>query len=286
MRNVVSGAQSRLEFDSVADLVATVKKHRDIRHLRTIGMYPSYFGDDVRSVDDVLELARVGWESHLDETLKVAESTLEKVERDYDVPSWQSYYDVAGSDVDVARYLSGEPENMIAYTMVETPRTGRVVSLAVNVSVSGGVSADKVIRRGKAIVSLVYALERIGLRVELYVVATSNSVTKAKRTGCDWVRVKQAQDVLDPAMIMFALAHPSFLRALMLSAMYEHPEPWRNAFDVEGGSFGSPMSMPEMTGLPDGTVVLDTKVSIYDRDRIDSPEAFVTRHLKDLGLIS
>lgn len=284
MRHTVKGSLSRLDFDSMTDLVASVEKVRDIPHMQSIGRSLDYFGHDVRSVDDVFELARVGWEEHLDDAMTVAESTLATVQRDYDVPSWQSYYDVSGSDVDVSRFLSGEPENMIAYTMVEAPRTGRVVSLAVNLSVSGRVAASKLIRRGKAIVSLVYALESMGLRTELYTCNPSGSRNRSRHTF-DTVRLKDASDVLDPALIMFALAHPSYFRALMLPAMFEHPEPWRTALGV-GSSFGTVEPMPTNTGLPEGAIVLDTKVSLYDTDRVDNPEAFVSRHLKDLGLIS
>lgn len=281
MRLILKRNQSRLEFDSVADLLATVVTHRDVRHLRSIEDYPDYFGD-VRSVDHLFDLARVGWEAQLGDTLTVAERTLATVERAYDVPMWQSYYDVNGADVDVARYLSGEPENMISYHMAEIPRSGRVVSLAVNVGASSDISADDVVKRGKSVVALVYALENMGLRTELYADSQSKSLEGGPETGRVVVKVKDAADALDPAMVMFALAHPSFLRGMMLGAMHEHPERFQKSLNV-GGGYGRPTKGMPNDVFPDGCIVLQTVMR--SGDNVTDAEEFVVKHLKELGLI-
>src|SRR5690606_40002886 len=70
-------------------------------------------GEGVRTLDDAKRLAHEGLPIDGVKALEVASEKVSQIYREYDVPSFSSCYDVTGSDVDVARYLSGEPENMI-----------------------------------------------------------------------------------------------------------------------------------------------------------------------------
>lgn len=271
-----------MEFDSIADLRSEVEgKHSDAEVLRHIGEGEDYMGD-VKSWDHLTQLARDGWEDDVEELVKVSEETLETIDREFQLPSWQSYYDVTGSDVDVARYLSGEPENMIAYTMVETPRVGRVITLAVNVGASGIVDSKVITARGKYIVSLVYALESMGLRTELY--ADLQAKGWGRGTCRTLVKVKAADDVLDPAMIMFAYAHPAFMRAYMLASMHGFSEGIQVKVGV-GSGYGVPTKgFDDQDILPEGTVTVASNMTgAWNKQ---DAQDFVVKHLRELGIIS
>ncbi|MFD1044176.1 hypothetical protein ACFQ1S_00485 [Kibdelosporangium lantanae] len=215
--------------------------------------------------------------------MAVAENTLTTVERTHDTPIWQPRFEVDGSDVDVARYLSGEPENMISYSLVTTPTTGRVISLAVNLGATGGVSVGDMVKRGKSVVALVYALERMGLSTELFADSQSGSRDLRPETTREMVKVKGASDALDPAMIMFALAHPSFYRGLLFASMHAHPARFHEPLDI-GRSYGNVLRDLPNDVFPDGCIVLNTAMRPSDLNVSDA-EAFVVKHLKELGLI-
>lgn len=286
------GSYLRIEFDSIAEMASVIEtNHSNVDVFAEAGGRDGWYGD-VKSVSGLKTLAQNGWGRDLEEVLSVSEETIKTVERDFDVQTWQSYYDVSGSDVDVARYLSGEPENMIAYTMVETPRAGRVVTLVANVSVSGGVSTETIEARGKNICALVHALETLGIRTELYTSfgnttdffgTDDNGAVKCQIT----VKVKKAEEILDPAMVMFAYAHPAFFRAYMLTAMHELPVKHHRAFGMySGGGYGHVVKLVDTTSFPEHTVVVDAKMR-GGRGEWNPKMAkdFVVSQLKDLEMI-
>src|SRR5215469_8703808 len=164
---------------------------------------------------EALSMAVNGWDEHLTETIELAESMVDKVEKDHDVPSFTPVWDVTGAEVDVARYLSGMPENMIDFPAITTPKVGRVITLCASIAYSSLIDPDVIKRRGQVLVALALLLSRLGYASELWVAMT------ARRRGTDYVaeskvQIKSANDALDPARIMFAYAHPAALRMVML----------------------------------------------------------------------
>ena len=285
MKLSVEGKHAVMRFDSVDQLrhaVAGEFKHAPI--FRHFGEYDDYFGE-VSNFSELMELSRNGWEKDVKEMIAVAEDTIETVEKEFDVQAWNSIYDVTGSDVDVDRYLSGEPENMISFVMMDTPRVGRVVTLVVNISASCAVDAETITARGKNVVALVHALETLGIRTELYVDAPAKALGwggDSKITANTIVKIKDAQDTLDAAMVMFAFAHPAFLRALILPSMHGFPREYQEAMGV-GSSYGQPSSRDNSDEYPDGTIRLDTEMP--GRWTPQQAKTFVVDHLKQLGII-
>src|SRR5690606_15539314 len=141
--------------------------------------------------------------------------------RDYDVPSFSSYYDVPGSDVDVARYLSGDPENMSAYTMLDTPRVVRVVSHVGWSSLSATSGPDRIRQRGESLMGLVLILEQIGFQTEIYADWTTGSDGHEGRIT---VPLKRAGESLDTGLIMYALTHASFSRSFIIPCTHLYPK--------------------------------------------------------------
>lgn len=278
-------------FDSVADLAATVRKtvgNSDMMDRVDSGNEPGWFGG-LRSLKGLWNLARDGWSAKSEDTVQVAESVVADVDREYELPTWQSRYDVAGSDVDVARYLSGEPENMITFDMVPTPTAGRVIAIAVNLAASSGMKSDAIITRGQAVVALVIALEKVGLRTEVYVDAwhaSDRDTRTAEAVGRQLVLVKSADDALDVAALMGALAHPGFYRGLILGVHHAYPSDWQRRLRV-GITHGKVVEAGDRAMLPEGTITVDASLRL-DRDP-NSPEGvrgFVIGCLRMLGLIS
>jgi hypothetical protein len=296
VRLELDGKLANMRFDSMKDFADLAWKYEDNSPMSRLpskegardGRGYGYDGDEeffhAKSREQIKGFMADGWDEHLEEVFAVSEETLKTVASEYDLPSFHSYYDVTGADVDVARYLSGEPECMIAHHMVDTPHAGRVVTITANIAVNAMTETRKMIARGKAVVALVHAIESLGLRTELYV----ELQVRAFMGGDNGYRMhqitklKDASDSLDPAMIMWAYAHPAFFRGLGLASMNELPARWKEDLDVYGtsGSYGQASSEWAGTDMyPEGTIMVPTSL---DRD---NPHDFVVEHLKGLGII-
>lgn len=284
----VKGKHEVMRFNSVTEIRDAVESQfKDAPVFRHMGdPYDDYFGG-IKSFQQLMDLATVGWEKGVHEMISVAESTLETVQKEFDVQTWNSIYDVTGADVDVDRYLSGQPENMISFVMMDTPQVGRVVTLVVNISASCAVDSETITCRGKNIVALVHALEALGIRTELYVDAPSEAIFggiggNRGITANTIVKIKEPEDMLDPAMVMFAFAHPGFLRALILPTMHGFSDRVQTAMGV-GSSYGQPSKRKETDEYPEGTIRLDTELpGVWTADKA---KEFVVKHLKELGII-
>lgn len=277
MRKSESADGYHVTFDSVAELAEHAGKHT-ARYLEGRGYEPRFHG--VTSFDEVKQLATDGWSEETDQAFSVAESALESVYQHHDVPAFNAVWGVSGCEVDVARYLSGEPENMIDYELVPTTRVGRVITLCVSVSVSAAVSNSTIKRRGHAIAALTYALSKLGYSTEIWADSSASSRDEKHRMYMRTL-VKSANDEYDPARIMFVFAHPAMHRALSLPAMHVMPEDWQTKLGVARGcGYGIPMSPKR--DLPEGTIYMPEL-----RSGVDVPDADVMliQYMRELGIV-
>lgn len=233
------------------------------------------------TVQDVIKLARHGWTESLPSTMELVDSAIETVETEFEMSSFSTYHDVAGSMVDIGRYLSGEPECMLEFAPLPTPAAGRVITLCASVSVSGAISADTLKRRGAAIAALAFALERLGFNTELYADDSSEGGSYKGHTALAQTRVliKGANDYLDPAKVMFGYAHPGMLRGLLIPIMHSYPKALHRAMGV-GSGYGSPT--PPIEDLPEGTIYLPSVRSSYD---VPNADEMLRKHLTALGIV-
>lgn len=263
----------RATFDSVGELARVAIPFVDDGTYD----YTSAKWAGFESTEQLRTLAVDGWGEEATAALDIARSVVETVHKEHNMPSFRAVWDTSGCEVDVARYLSRVPENMIDYEMVHVPRTGRVVTLVASTSVSGAVGPDSIKRRGYAVAALAFALSEIGLTTELWIDSTTDdSGTIADSTR---VLVKGPNDELDPARIMFAYAHPALQRGLMLSSRHAWPADARERNHV-GGYYGSPAD--PIHDMPEGTIYLPCVLSDED---VPDAYRFVTDHLRQLGLL-
>lgn len=149
-----------------------------------------------------------------------------------------AHYDVAGGEVDVGRFLAGEPESMVEYVLAPLSRAGRVLRLQVDVSQSWKVASSAIRAAGNAVVALADGLRARGLGLEIVVTAQIDAGTPVSRheTG---IVVQKPNEPFDVSRLAFAIAHPGMTRRLWFSTL-EH-EPWdvREQFGISlGRSYG------------------------------------------------
>lgn len=175
------------------------------------------------SFAEAVEMATgAGYRDLLPEADRLAERVEQTVAADLFQTTFASRYDVAGAEVDMGRFLSGEPECMIESTPIRVSRHGRAVRIAVPCNVSSRVTPEQVLARGAAVMALVDILARAQHPLEVWSVIPTMGEKRDARTSYA-VLVQEANQPLDPGRLMYALAHPSMQRRLSFSLRENEP---------------------------------------------------------------
>ena len=125
---------------------------------------------------------------------------------------------VVGIAPNVPNYVAGAPTNMITVRQIRVKQP--VLTFMYNTSVSGGVSAEQIIKATANLVSALLIIEASGIRVNLYV----GEVTTKNSHYCCWsVRIKDSGQIIDTLKMSYPLAHPSMLRRQWFRLMETTP---------------------------------------------------------------
>ena len=185
------------------------------------------------SFEECVRMARQGWP----EGAKKVKAKLDLLNAA--IPAKQVIKEVQMSRVgpgiiDMGRYKQGHPAPWVTWqdTQVESNESpnGGIITIAFNITASGGVDKDTMFRKGATIAALTDLLERSGKHVELILLVTSKGYRdRLVVQAC----IKRAEDPLDIDRITFAVANASTLRRLGFS-IYEcqrnaHANGWHAA---------------------------------------------------------
>ncbi len=219
---------------------------------------------------EAIALARDGWADNLDATLDIAREAITEVASTDHRVTFEMLYDVSGAVVDVERYLSGEPECMVSFPLTTEPHEHQVISLCASIAVSGSVSAETLTRRGQVITAFALRLAELGIGTELYADLTGRPRVVGRQTS-HVVLVKGATDLIDPARILFAYAHPGMLRQLGFAAIV------KDGFSPVGTT-----PSPPVKDLPDGTIYLP---ELLTKSRLPNAADALRDLMRQAGLI-
>lgn len=193
-------------------------------------------------VTETLSLARgEGWQA----SIPTARDLLTHIEMDMGEAMHTSFaatYDVAGAEVDMGRFMGGEPECMVESMPIKVMRTGRVVKLAVPICYQSGTHADLVKARGAAVMALVDAFVANQHPVEIWAVMAIMGRAygqKKDRRLVYTIKVQDSDAPLNMGRIMYALAHPTMLRQLCFAVEHGEDDEARSTFSI-GSGYGSP----------------------------------------------
>lgn len=155
-------------------------------------------GGSSLSCYDVLDMLEKGWTTSrpaLDLPLSYAQGD-----------TFSQSMDCEGAYPDVATYLSGDPECMVAFA--PTPKPPEFLHLIVNTVIDYGVSSEELYDRGRYLLSVIDSLESRGIRVKLTVEDSNERPFHSTLS----ISVRDYQDPMDEALIAYVLGHPSFFR--------------------------------------------------------------------------
>lgn len=173
-----------------------------------------FFGTD--SFEEAVDLASRGWAEGAENALAIRARFSGLVSKATATTTCYEW-DVTGEFLDVATYLSGEPECWGYSSQSNATQGDKVVKLVINRSISASVSQESIIRRGAAVLAAVDVLEASGKRVEVWI-ASGVSFKPRQVAGLECrVLVKSASQPLDSDRLAFAIINPATPRRLVFS---------------------------------------------------------------------
>jgi len=230
--------------------------------------------------EEALDLARFGWPEGLERVSAIVERIKEVHSLSGSrVKSVETIYDLAGGFVDVGRFLSGEVECMGNFEEVIKEGYGKILTIALNISSSAGVSAEMLSIRGAATLALVDILEYCGRSCEVI-------LTEATLNGYGGqleyhVPIKLAGEMLDLDRLSFSMTHPSVLRRLMFSVSEQEDSTIRKLFNISKyGGYGTPTA-----SVFKGDVYVDCQFLGRDFSNNSMATKWVMKELKAQGVI-
>ncbi len=161
-------------------------------------------------------------------------------------------HDVSGGWVDMDRYLSGEPENMVETYLDPNVKAGNVVRILVNVAASSGVQPEVIRQRGIAVAVAVEAAAQLGLNTELWmgqaITPTGTGRGGNGETLTEMLKLKGFHDPLDESVMVWCCSSPAMLRRIIFNCeendlTSEDRSKW--GIGPEGGGYGAPASFPD-----------------------------------------
>jgi len=199
---------------------------------------------------EAMDLARYGWDG-LDKIIpNVQRFPLPDIKS---VADMDCRYHVAGGAVDIGRYLADVPDCMHRMGFnYEFRRPAKCIKVLFTCDMHAGYSPMELAAAGYRAYEMLETMERANIHTELvyHVRAKALDLVAKRKQYCTgiydvYVTVKKSDEVLNLSRIMFALAHPSMLRRLVLSEMEKNPRDVIKQFlFVHGCGYGHPDVLP------------------------------------------
>ena len=182
------------------------------------------------SFEEAMLLGRNGWPEMAKEVKDVVVNPWDTL---IDVRPWNPIHSIAGSSTDTNAYIAGVPECMFR----QNDSVGKSVNVVINVGHAYRIRPSEIAKNGKQIVDIVNAFEINNIHTRLVImVAVSDDAKDLFRT---FVVCKDLYDSFDLKRVMFAVAHPSFLRRLWFAMAERESMEIRNKFSfLFDGDYG------------------------------------------------
>jgi len=235
-----------------------------------------------KDLPEALELARKGWHEGAKKVEQMSIMFTEEILRVVELPMIR--FDVTGDQLDVGRFVNGEPEDFMYFEEVERKETPKIIHIIMNISTSGSVSGNTMIVKGSAVVALVNALEKTGKRVIVDCADGTGPSGYSSRQSKDLlinvVRIKESDGPVNLANLAMMLAHPAALRRLIFCAQEHQPSAIRRKFGI-GSNYGRVRELPEDKR---GDIYIAGSNSFLGRWNEENAKTWVLKQLKEQGI--
>lgn len=194
----------------------------------------------------------------------------------------------SGSSVMMGRYMQGNPRCVMRPIITEEVGTQRTTRILINAIASASVDPDVIMRRGIAVVALVELLAAANRSSEIFmespISGRSLHGNSKKRKYTILVQIKHSSDVLDINKLMFAMAHPSFLRRFIFAYEEGEESKIRRGFGIQPEGYGYGMPIPSvMKNEVNADIVLE-KVNYGETWNVKDSVDWIIRQLEAVGV--
>lgn len=213
MRRTETNNNVNISFNSIADVVNYIDTTE-----RTLFYQKYHTSDDTNyyfrgthTMEEARDLLFHGWE----DGAKQLKSKLDaKVNVNNNGYRNKAFYDIAGFQCSVPRYLQGIPTNMINNKKVIQKQ--KVVNITKDLGYSGTVTKETMMYESIKFLQAVEKLEKQGVRCNVFVSFVSRNV---KHNGYVDIRikVKDSSQRMNLKQLAFPLAHPSMFRRVVFA---------------------------------------------------------------------
>lgn len=244
----------------------------------------------VRTIEAAQRLAARGLKVEGFETYDLAQDVIKELQQERILPEFAPVHDVQGMDVDIERYLSGEPECMLEYPVQDLLSTGPVVTMVVGMNYSAIATKEAILSQGRLAVALALALSACGYSLEIWSEIHTGAcgddepynVERYPRAIKVRAKVLEAGTSIDPAGLTYALAHPSVLRIFGFSAMHLAPYAHKDECRV-GSGYGIPRKI-DPADWPENAIIINPRRGLA-ANTLDTLREDVLSYLRNLGII-
>lgn len=196
------------------------------------------------------KLAREGWHGPIAEVERISGHVEDRIDTTIIQTSFDSRFDVCGGEVDIARYLDGEPECMIESEPIRISRHGRAVRVVVPCVFSSATREASILGRGAAVVALADVLAKAQHPLEVWAAYNFASTNEGAPLFQALVRIQRADEPIDIGRLSFVLGHPSSLRRVGFRAC-ENLVTTKKVANELGGVYGNGTSQVDVSQLPE-----------------------------------
>lgn len=239
------------------------------------------------SFGQAVDMLRGGWNEHRDAVEQAMAAVMddpaieEMISRRF---AWQ--YDYAGGMADIGRFVTGEPECMLAPVMTESRQPDAVVRIVITGGAPANVDTETIVQRGIVVAALVDVLQKLGRGVEVWwaAVNTPGGGSSSRARRADLVKVKSTDEPLDVDDLLFVTASPAMLRRFGFALREMETTANRNKWQItEYGNYGqsADMTRDELAVAIDGPVHVMFG-ALKPGDNYRDPVGHVLRHLSGL----
>lgn len=262
-------------YDGVQDMVD---------HLRNATIQHDRYGCDANwsgaaSLADAVSLCDTGWKDGakvIEDVLATIKTSLQDVAQELVATT---YYDVAGAYPDMGRFMEGEPECMVQFTMQEDVTSGQVCRLLIDVGANAFYTADWMTRRAATISAFVQVLTMVGKSVEVWV---ASPVVIGSHIHDTLLCVHRAGSSLNVDDIAYVLGHPSMLRHCIFQTRFDPVTGWQLGM---GGTYGKHLESTVEFVQPDVVIQRAENEPSSIPDPADRPVDWIRYQLEKLGLL-
>lgn len=233
------------------DLIKVSETHTEL-HLTMeealeIAQRPAYDEDDSsrRRSDDrwhgggsFEDHCRMAWEGDR-ETALMIKRQLGAVAGIHSAPRATRTLGVAGSQVDMSRFLRGDPENMVE--VLRARRAAPVIKMAIERTVSSGVTTETIRQTGVSVLAVIERLRTAGVAAEIWV---TFGVRQGGKTHSTQILLQETGRPIDVDRLAYWVANAGALRRIIFAIWEQLGPEFRRDFNI-GGNYGYPVASPK-----------------------------------------